>query len=163
VSPGSTWIGLLALATVVDAVLAGASLDQSIKQLPARQRVGVVAFSTYSRASDLANGVAWYAALGIGGSLLTVTAAGAAWALDLPTAQRLSLAVAGVLAIAHTVATARAAPINFSQRSATDETVLSDIFDRFERWQTLRASLQFATFLCMVWALATNVADSARS
>ena len=84
-------------------------------------------------------------------------------ALDLPTAQRLPLVVAGVLAIAHSVTTARAAPINFSQRSTTDETALSNIFDRFERWQTVRATLQFATFLCMVWALATNVADSAES
>lgn len=37
--------GLVALATAVDGLLAGASLDQSIKQLPARQRIGVLAFS----------------------------------------------------------------------------------------------------------------------
>jgi hypothetical protein len=59
---------LVALATAVDGVLAGASFDQSIKQLPARRRSGVVAFSAYSRASDQANGVAWYAAFGVGGA-----------------------------------------------------------------------------------------------
>jgi len=56
-SPLAAWMALVALATAVDGVLAGASLDQSIKQLPARHRIGVLAFSAYSRASDQANGV----------------------------------------------------------------------------------------------------------
>lgn len=37
------------LAVVWNAVLVGCSLDQSIKQLPARHRIGVVAFSEYQR------------------------------------------------------------------------------------------------------------------
>jgi hypothetical protein len=43
------WILILTLAaTAADGRLAGASLDQSIKQLPARQRIGVKAYSAYS-------------------------------------------------------------------------------------------------------------------
>jgi len=33
---------------------------------------------------------------------------------------------------------------------------LRSIFSRFERWQTVRAILQVATFLLMVWALAAT-------
>ena len=54
-------IALLVAATAADGLLAGASLDQSIKQLPARHRMGVIAFSAYSRASDLGPGIIWYA------------------------------------------------------------------------------------------------------
>jgi hypothetical protein len=41
---------------------------------PARHRIGVIAFSDYSRAGDLGRGIAWYAALGIGAALLTFIA-----------------------------------------------------------------------------------------
>lgn len=145
---------LVTLATAVDGVLAGASLDQSIKQLPARHRLGVLAFAAYSRASDQANGVAWYAALGIGGAVLTLAASVLVRASD---KQRRRLLLAGGLSIAHTLITARAAPINFSQRSVgDDERALERILDRFERWQTARAILQLATFLAMLRALAAS-------
>jgi len=45
------------MAAGIDGLLAGASLDQSIKQLPARQRTGVRAFFAYSQAADLGNGI----------------------------------------------------------------------------------------------------------
>src|SRR5262252_8346004 len=94
-------IALFALATAVDGLLAGASLDQSIKQLPARHHIGVVAFSAYSRASDQANGVAWYAALGVGGAVLTLAAALTAVLRGAPDQQRQPLLLAGLLAVAH--------------------------------------------------------------
>jgi hypothetical protein len=147
--------GLVALATAVDGLLASASLDQSIKQLPARHRIGVRAFAAYSRASDQANGVAWYAALGVGSAALTLAAALTAVASRAPDQRRLALLIAGLLSVAHSLTTARAAPINFGQRAAGgDERKLERIFDRFERWQTVRASLQLATFLTMLWVMA---------
>jgi hypothetical protein len=150
------WIGLLALTILVDGLLAGASLDQSIKQLPARHRMGVAAFSAYSRAADLGNGVVWYAALGIGGALLTLTSAVFALVLNAPELPQRLLLIAGVLAVAHSITTARAAPLNFSQRAAQrDEVPLRTIFARFERWQTVRAVLQLATFVLVVSALGT--------
>ena len=66
---------LLVAAVLVNGLLVGASLDQTIKQLPARRRIGPVAFSEYSKAGDLSNGVAWYATLGVGAAVLTVIAA----------------------------------------------------------------------------------------
>ncbi len=148
------WLLLLGLATTVDGLLAGASLDQSIKQLPARHRIGMRAFSAYSRASDQAMGLLWYAPLGITGAALTLAAAAWGMTLGLSGQERLLLLLAAALAIAHSLTTARAAPINWSQRAvADDETALAELFCRFERWQAARAILQLATFGVMVLVL----------
>lgn len=64
-SLGLTFV-LIVTATAADGLLAGASLDQSIKQLPARHKIGSVAYSAYSRASDLGPGILWYGVLGVG-------------------------------------------------------------------------------------------------
>ena len=66
---------LVLAATAADGLLAGASLDQSIKQLPARSRIGAAHYSAYSRASDLGNGIAFYGTLGVGAAALTIAAA----------------------------------------------------------------------------------------
>jgi hypothetical protein len=151
------WLVLLGVATAVDGLLAGASVDQSIKQLPARHRIGMRAYSAYSQASDLANGRFLYAALGLGGAVSTI--AGAIWALTLhlPAGHLAPVVAAGVLSVAHSITTARAAPINWSQRTVdSDEAALAQIFVRFARWQAARAVLQVTTFLVMVWALTLN-------
>jgi hypothetical protein len=145
---------LVAVAAAADGVLAGASLDQSIKQLPARRTMGNVAFSVYSRAADLGPGVVWYAALGVGAALLTIAAATVELALGTPTAQAWPIYAAAALSILHSLTTARAAPINFSQkRVADDDAQLAVIFDRFERWQTARVVLQTLTFVAALVAL----------
>ncbi len=69
---------LILAATAADGLLAGASFDQSIKQLPARHKIGLVAYSEYSRTSDLGPGIIWYGILGVGAALLTIAAAVAA-------------------------------------------------------------------------------------
>jgi hypothetical protein len=73
----ATPLVLLLAVAGANGLLAGAGLDQSIKQLPARHRIGVLAFARYSQAVNLANGVAWYATLGVGAALLTLVAAAA--------------------------------------------------------------------------------------
>jgi hypothetical protein len=147
---------ILLAATAANGLLAGASLDQSIKQLPARKRIGALAFARYSQAADLANGVPWYAALGIGTALLSLVAAVTALAQHPGRAAATALAALIVATVAHSAATARAAPTNFAQRSAgDDEAALSAIFDRFARWQTVRVVLQVAALLAALAALAT--------
>jgi hypothetical protein len=48
-----------------------------------------------------------------------------------------------------------------SQRAAAgDPARLAAIFDRFERWQTARATLQVLTLLSVTWALAAEVASA---
>lgn len=149
-------------ATAVDGILAGASLDQSIKQLPARHKMGVLNFSVYSRASDLGNGILWYAILGIGAAALTIAAGVAAYVEDVPRGKAIPIFISTILAVLHSAVTTQAAPIDFSQREAVnDEKALAEIFDKFEKWQTVRCMLQVLTFAAMLWALASFVTSSA--
>jgi hypothetical protein len=151
------WFVLLAIAATVDGLLAGASLDQSIEQLPARHRIGVRAYSAYSRASHAANGRFWLIPLGLGGAALTLAVALWAAALDLPASRSLPVFLAGGLALAHALSNLKAVRINLSQwQVADDDAALAAILQRFARWQGLRASLQFLTFAVAVWALAVN-------
>src|SRR5918997_1199851 len=152
-----TTLFLIVAATATDGLLAGASLDQSIKQLPARHKIGPVAYSEYSRASDLGPGILWYGILGVGAAVLTIAAAVSALVQGVPPASATPLYVAAGLALLHSLATTQAAPTNFSQRRVVkDEATLTRVFDRFERWQTLRVVLQVLTFGAMLWALARH-------
>ena len=56
---------------VADVILAGLSLDKVIVHLPARRRISVTAYAAYARAADLGNGLAYYAAAGVGAAALT--------------------------------------------------------------------------------------------
>jgi len=133
-------------ATGASGMLAGASLDQSIKQLPARRRIGVLAYAAYVRAADLSNGVIWYALLGIGSALLSLIAG------ILGTRHAIAAGACIVLPIAHSWVTSRAAPRLMRLRTAPDDAQqVAPILDRFERWQTLRAVLQLAHLLALLW------------
>jgi hypothetical protein len=156
-----TTMWLLVAAVIGNGLLAGASLDQVIKQLPARHRIGVIAFSDYSKAGDLGRGIAWYGALGIGAALLTVLAA-LVGLTDRPgTQSEAALWLALLLTVAHSFTTVRAAPLNFSQRAAAgDAARLQAIFDRFARWSTARATLQVLTLLSVTAALVASIAGA---
>jgi hypothetical protein len=153
-------LGLIVASVAATGLLAGASMDQSIKQLPARRQIGIVAYSDYSRAADLGNGIAWYAALGVGGGLLTLVAA-VVGLLDSPDGGRTAaLWTLIVLTIAHSAMTALAAPTNMSQRrAAPDEQALTRVFDRFVRLQTIRVTLQALTLVAAVWALVATISQ----
>jgi len=145
---------LLLAATALNGLLAGASLDQSIKQLPARHRIGMVAYSAYSRAADLGPGIVWYATLGIGAALLTVAAAALAYIQAILFTQALPLYLAAGTSLAHSLATAQAAPTNFRQRQVSDDaTQLAMILGQFERWQIVRVVFQVTSFGLLLWAL----------
>jgi hypothetical protein len=150
---------LLLAATAADVLLAGASLDQSIKQLPARHRIGMRSYSRYSRAADLGNGIAFYALLGVGAAVLTVATAVTVHRRDAPVAQTRPLAVAAILAILHSLVTLRAAPINHHQRAIDldDTAALTQLFAAFERWQTARAVLQVLNLGAMLWAISVHL------
>ncbi len=160
---------LLATATVVDGLLAGASVDQSVEQLPARHRIGMRAYQRYSQASHMANGRFWLIPLGLGGPVLRVAAALRASFLGLPRRRAFPVYIAGALGVAHALSTVRAAGLNWAiapwqppERRIDDEIVLTEVFRRFERWQALRAGLQFLTFAAGVWALAANTGSATR-
>lgn len=151
---------LLLSALLVNGLLAGASIDQSIKQLPARHRIGIVAYSEYSKAADLGNGIVLYPLLGIGGALIAVVAA-VVGILGQPSGHAVTaLWVVIALTLAHSAVTTRAAPTNISQRKAAgNEERLTAVFDRFVKLQTMRVSLQFLTLLALAWGLVGQIAD----
>jgi hypothetical protein len=145
--------GLIAAATFATGLLAGASLDQSVKQLPARHRIGVAAYARYSQAADLANGIAFYATLGVAAAAFNLAAAISAASEALSGTPALAIYSGAVLAILHSLVTARAAPTNHSQRRMSDEGALTRLFDRFTRLQALRCTLQVVNFAVNLWAL----------
>lgn len=146
------------LATTLTGLLCGASLDQSIKQLPARHVIGLRAFSAYAKAADLKNGVLWYAILGIGAALASITCAVLAYVHHSPVPIAMPLYLAGVFAICHSLCTSQAAPTYHSQKKTSDEETLKKIFDRFERVQALRTLFICLNFLCFIWILINTLA-----
>jgi hypothetical protein len=155
---------VLAVAAVtVNGMLVGASLDQAVKQLPARHEIGVQAFARYSAAADLGNGVAWYAGLGLTAAALAIAAvvavgrelrrqASKSWGLAL-------LVTVGAATAGWLVVTAIAAPLNFSQLTAgNDPAALTRIFDRFAVLNLLRSGLQLLTVAALAGAVAARPA-----
>jgi hypothetical protein len=73
----------------------------------------------------------------------------------------LALATMFVGVAAHILVTGVfAAPALLAQRKvARDEQALERVFDRFERWQTVRALIDVATLGASVWALVATLSD----
>jgi hypothetical protein len=150
-----TFILILA-ATVVTGLLAGASLDKALVQLPARHRMGIVAFAAFSRANDLGNGLIVYPVFGISAALLTIIAAIAAFLQGTPLAHSYLLYLSALLALLHSFTTARAAPNMISlRRSAIDEATLAETLNRFAKWHNVRTALQLLNFIALVLAAVT--------
>jgi hypothetical protein len=154
-------LGLLIAAVVVCGLATGASLDQSIKQLPARKGIGVAAYAAYSRAADLRNGLWWYVLLGIAWLALNVGAAIAGWADGASGDRALALGLLVIAVTGHIMLTAFAAPTLHSQRGVVeDNAALERVFDRFARLQALRAAMDGAALAVAVWALAATITDT---
>jgi hypothetical protein len=134
-------------------LLVGASLEQSIKQLPARHRICPAAFAAYSQAADLRNGIPWYATLGLGAPALTLAAA-TVGRRHRPPAQRRALAMAAGLTVGHLLVTAVAAPVTSPSAPTPATRRPARVFDTFERLTAARTVLQAATLAAMGWALA---------
>lgn len=117
----------------------------------------MAAYSAYSVAHELEGvGNVWYPVLGIGSALLTIAAAVVATASGLALLSGSPIYLAATAAAMHSVAIARAAPLNFRQRPAPgDKAALARIIDSFERWHAARAPLQLASFAGTVVALAS--------
>jgi hypothetical protein len=145
---------LIVIALIMTGLLAGASLDKSVVQLPARHRIGVVKFASFSRANDLGNGVIAYPIMGIGSALSAIAAAFAAYWQGLSFTDAVPLYLSAFLAVLHTISTTQAAPNMFQLRQPiNDEKTLIVIFRRFERWHNIRMVLQVLNFITLIWAL----------
>ncbi len=145
---------MIALATAVNGLLAGLNTDTALVKLPARRRIGAVAYATFARGNDLGNGLVVYPLLGIGAALLTMLATAIAYAGHSPVEVVLPLSLASLLSLLHTFATTRAAPVMLSLKDAPDdEALLRAKLDRFARWHAIRVTFQVLTFFVLLWAL----------
>lgn len=145
---------LLVVATAINGLLAGLNVDTALVKLPARRRIGAVAYATFARGNDLGNGLLVYPSLGIGAVLLTVLAIVFAFVSHARMEVVLPLSLATLLSLLHTFATTRAAPIMLSLKDTPDdEALLSAKLDRFARWHMVRATLQVLAFFVLLWML----------
>ena len=148
---------LLVLATAMNGLLSGLNVDTALVKLPARRRIGAVAYATFARGNDLGNGLVVYPILGIGAVLFTVLATALASLEHSSMGLLLLLSLASLLSLLHTFATTRAAPLMLSLKDAPDdEALLSVKLDRFARWHAVRASFQVLTFFVLLCALAVS-------
>src|SRR2546429_4981929 len=108
---------VLIAATIANGLLAGASLDKALVQLPARRKIGLHAMAEYNRATDLGPGLILYPALGLGGPLLTIAAAMPVYfGLDLSNAGVSWILLGALLPVGHMITTPRPAPNLFQLR-----------------------------------------------
>jgi hypothetical protein len=148
---------LTILAAAANGLLAGLSLEVALVKLPARRRIGSVAYAAFARGADLGNGRVVYPAVAIGAALLTFAATVATYAGRSPASATLPLSVASLTSVLHFMATAKAAPIMLGIGRAPDDAgVLERRLDAFARWHAVRAALQILTFFVLLWALAST-------
>jgi hypothetical protein len=147
-------VALIVAATAVGGLLAGLSFDGALVKLPARRRIGAVAYATFARGNDMGNGLWVYPSTAIGAALLTIVATIVAFVEHDSASLLVPLSIATLASIGHFLATSRAAP-NMLRVGKTpdDESLLAPLLDRFARWHAVRAALQVLTFFVMLWAL----------
>lgn len=148
----------LICATTLTGLLCGASLDQSIKQLPARHVIGTIAYSAYAKAADLKNGVPWYAILGISAALASIATAILAYTHHTPGTIALPLYLGGAFALCHSFCTAQAAPLYHRQKKIDDAEALRNIFNKFEKIQTIRSGFIVLNLACYIWVSINTLA-----
>jgi hypothetical protein len=153
--PVDLTLALVVVATFSSGLLAGASLDQSIKQLPARHSIGSITYSQYMRAADLGNGILFYAILGIGAAIFNIAAAATVHWQGISSNRTIPIYLGALFAVLHSLTTAQAAPTAFSQRKlpTDNEAALEAILNKFARWQSLRCAFQVINFGVNLWAL----------
>lgn len=150
-------MSLMIVATAMNGLLAGLNVDTALVKLPARRRIGAVAYATFARGNDLGNGLVVYSILGVGAALFTVLATALAYLERSPMGLLLLLSLASLLSLLHTAATTRAAPVMLSLKDAhEDEAILTAKLDRFARWHAVRATFQVLTFFVLLWALVVS-------
>lgn len=144
----------MAVTVAVNGLIAGASFDVAAVKLPTRKRIGVVAYANFARGNDLGNGLIVYPAAGISAALLVFGTTITNYFAGGSSALMVALLLACASTVAHSVCTAKAAPIMLSLRGMPDdEALLAAKLDRFAFWHGLRTVFQISTFLVLLWAL----------
>jgi hypothetical protein len=150
----SALLVLLVLAAAVNGTLAGASLEASLVKLPARRRIGALAYARFARGNDLGNGLFVYPPWAILAALLVFAATILSFVTGGSRPLLVALSSSSAASILHFIATGQAAPVMLSIGTAPDdERLLAAKLDRFARWHAVRAVFQVLAFLLVLWAL----------
>jgi len=144
----------LILATGFAGLLAGASADRYLVQVPAWRHLDVMTWAEHSRHADLGNGRFWYPLLAFAATGLSIAAA---------LAVRQHVLVAGGLQFpAYLTAifeflglsiTVLAAPNLIRLRRPQNLTTTARSFRLFHGWGLLRAAFQISAFPVSLWAV----------
>ncbi len=151
-------LALLVLSTIADGLFGGIALQKLLVELPARKKIGAVAFGAYARASDLGNGRIVYPAFAIGGFLIKGLLLLLAWHGNAPVALLAPLTFAMAFSVGILVMTSFAAPQMLRVRAAADtEQALAPLLEKFVTYSVPRAVCIWAQFAVILWALVIAV------
>jgi hypothetical protein len=153
--PSRRVVVAVAVAAAFEGLRAGAGTFRALLDLPARARIGPLAFAELCRATDLSTtGVVFYAVFGVGGALVT----GAAWLIAVrgraPRLIRRLLATSALASILVLALTTQAAPLMWRVGSAPpDAELIGTLLDRFTTWTLLRVACVDVSFAAVLGAL----------
>ncbi len=149
-----TW-GVLTVATIFGAFLAGGNLDRIVVQMPAWRKVGSIGWAVYSRHADLGNGFYLYPPLAFGGAFFS-TAGLIAFMMDTtaPIMALLPIIFAVGFTISGLIFTVKAAPQMLKlRRIGDDPEAIREAFKQFDHWGSWRAIVQIGAFGTNIWSL----------
>jgi len=141
--------------SVAIVVTIGSFITRSVVDMPAWQRVGPVAWATFSRQADLRNGEVLYPILGIGSTLLAVALA-AVYRFNQAVSKSAAVPIysSALFAIGVILATTQAAPQMLSlTHLGSDAVAIQHALDTFARWQAIRTACIILGYVSNLWAL----------
>jgi hypothetical protein len=147
---------VLLAATAFAGLLAGASLDRYLVQVPAWRRLNVMTWAEHSRYADLGNGRFWYPTLAFAATGLSIAAI--LGARGSPAGIGLPLVLAALSEFLGLLVTILAAPNLLRLRRPQDRSTTERAFRLFHRWGILRAAFQVSAFPLLLWTIGAMIA-----
>jgi hypothetical protein len=146
---------LLWISLIINGLFAGFCLDIATVKLPARKRIGSLAYANFARNNDLGNGLKVYPYFFIVSTLLSIINGVAGYINHYSESALVPLILGAFLSAGCIFCTTQAAPTMWSlKKTPNDEKLLTEKLDRFAFWHNCRTLFQVSTFLLMCYALA---------
>jgi hypothetical protein len=139
-------------------VLAGSGIERVLVHLPARRRIGPVAYADYVRATDLHNGRAMYPVLGLTGVAATWIALALSLTTEAATPVQVLLGVAAGCEALGVLATIRSVPVMLRLGRAQNwdqggEAEIAALLDRLAHLSAARAAFLALSYGALLGAL----------
>jgi hypothetical protein len=146
---------LLWISLIINGLFAGICLDIATVKLPARKRIGSLAYANFARNNDLGNGLKVYPYFFIASTLLSIINGVVGYVNHYPESALVPLIIGAFTSAGCIFSTTQAAPTMWSLKKTSDhEKLLTEKLDRFAFWHNCRTLFQLSTFLLMCYALA---------